>query len=57
MQRFIEDANIRLFEAKLAETTDSKERTEVLRLLAAEKAKPVPPANDPGPSPCGKREE
>ena len=45
MEEFIRDANIRLFETKLAETTDPKERAELLKLLAEEKAKQITPAD------------
>lgn len=51
MQQFIKEANIRLFEARLAETTDPRERAELLKLLSEEKAKPITPANSPGAHP------
>jgi hypothetical protein len=57
MQQFIKEANIRLFEAKLTETNDPKERAEIRRLLAAERATPITPANNPAPGPGGGREE
>ena len=52
MQQFIKEANIRLFEARLADTTDPDERAEILRLLAKERAKPDTREQNPSPRPA-----
>lgn len=54
MQNFIREQNIRLFQAKLAETTDAEDRAELLKLLAEEEAKPVTAAK---PHPMGPSRE
>lgn len=50
MPEFIEQTNIRLYEAKLAETTDPDERERIQRLLAEERTRPVTPVRTPGQS-------
>ena len=53
MENFIREQNIRLLQAKLAETTDPADRAKLLRLLATEEARPVIPdkAHVMGPKP------
>lgn len=43
MENFIKEQNIRLLRAKLAETPDPAEREVLLRLLAEQEGKTVPP--------------
>ena len=43
MEKFIQRGNIALFKKRLAETLDEAERAVILKLLAAEEAKDIPP--------------
>jgi hypothetical protein len=43
MEKFIHEENLKLFQARLAETTDPEKRQMLLKLLAEEEAKDEPP--------------
>jgi hypothetical protein len=49
MEAFIHRENLALFKKRLAEAKDEATREVLLRLIAAEEAKPLPAPEAPGP--------